>query len=96
MTNRADPRVLSECPAPTGTLASASFSSGYPVPATAQMPTQEALPGPVKRPSGLDANCSQPVLPESGLVGALALPVVAAGVGMIVAFLRRRGQRSAA
>ena len=94
-TNRADPRVLSECPAPTGTLISSSFSSGYPVPSTTQMPTQEALPGPVKRPSGLDPNCGSPPLPESGLLGAWALPVVAAGAGAIAALLGRRGQRTA-
>ncbi len=39
LTNLADPRVLAECPAPTGTLLSSSFSPGYPVPGTATMPT---------------------------------------------------------
>ncbi len=96
VTNHADPRVISECPAPTGTLASASFSSGYPVPATAQMPTQEHLPGPVKRPSGLDPNCNTAVVPESGLFGSWALPVAAAGAGAVLALLRRRGVRPSA
>ena len=95
ITNRADPRVLSECPAPTGTLASSSFSPGYPVPGTAQMPSQESLPGPVKRPSGVDPSCAPAVVPESGLLGAWALPVLAAGAGAVAALLRRRGQRTA-
>ncbi len=92
MTNRADPRVLTECPAPTGTLASSDFSSGYPVPASAQMPTQETLPGPVKRPSGIDADCGRPRSPRAALLGAWALPVVAAGATAVAAFLRRRGR----
>ena len=95
-TNKLDPRVIAECPGPTGTLLSTDFSPGYPVPGTAQMPAQEALPGPVKRPSGPDPNCPPDVVPESGLLGAWALPLAGAAVGAIAAFVRRRGQRDVA
>ena len=91
-TNRADPRVLSECPAPTGTLISASFSSGYPVPATAQMPAQEASPGPVQRPSGLAGQCQPATTAHSGLTGPWALPVLGGLALATAAFLRRRGE----
>jgi phospholipase C len=92
ITNRADPRVLSECPAPTGTLISASFSSGYPVPATAQMPAQEPSPGPVRRPSGLDGQCAPATTAHSGLTGPWALPVLGGLALATAAFLRRRGE----
>ena len=99
-TNRADPRVLAECPAPTGTLISASFSSGYPVPATASMPSQEALPAAVQRPSGVVACASGastatgPAVPvpntgaDSSWWAVPALGAAAAAGGL--AFLRRR------
>ncbi|MBV8300424.1 MAG: twin-arginine translocation signal domain-containing protein [Candidatus Dormibacteraeota bacterium] len=93
MTNRADPRVIAECPAATGTLASSSFSAGYPVPATATMPMQETSPGPVKRPTGLEGACPPSGVPEIGIPGALwALPVIGAAVIGVRSFLRRRGE----
>ncbi|MBJ7609384.1 MAG: twin-arginine translocation signal domain-containing protein [Candidatus Dormibacteraeota bacterium] len=92
MTNRLDPRVLSECPAPTGTLISSSFSPGYPVPEDPRMPTQERS-GPVKRPSGLTGERPPSALPESGLAGAWALPLLGALAVGAAAFLRRRGER---
>jgi phospholipase C len=90
LTNLADPRVLSECPAPTGTLVSSSFSSGYPVPATAQMPTQEPSPGPVRRPSGLSGQCT---VSKSGLTGVWAVPVLGGLALGAAGFLRRRGEQ---
>lgn len=57
VTNRADPRVLTECIV-TGTIGSldahtAAIAQGYPGPYSSAVPTQEPSPGPVKRPSGL-------------------------------------------
>ena len=90
--NRADPRVLAECPAPTGTLVSPSFSDGYPVPATASMPVQERSPAPVKRPSGL-SSCPPSTARMAGLSDAgWALPVVGAAALAGARFLRRRGE----
>jgi phospholipase C len=90
MTNRADPRVLTECPAPSGTLISSSFSSGYPVPATATMPKQEALATPVLRPSGV-TNCAPAVsVPESGVLASWMLPALGGAAALGLAFLRRR------
>jgi phospholipase C len=90
LTNRADPRVLTECPAPTGTLISASFSSGYPVPATASMPTQEALASPVLRPSGPVACTPAANVPEGGPLRSWVLPAVGGVAALGLAFLRRR------
>jgi phospholipase C len=101
LTNRADPRVLAECPAPTGTLLSSSVSPGYPVPGTATMPTQEPSPGAVQRPSGpvSSSRCSPPSTTVSGITpaahgdlirAAVALPT-AAIVAAIGSFLSRRG-----
>lgn len=56
ITNRVDPRVLTECviPLDIGSLdaTTAPIAQGYPVPPVNHMPTQEHSPGPVKRPSG--------------------------------------------
>jgi phospholipase C len=101
LTNLADPRVLAECPAPTGTLLSSSFSPGYPVPGTATMPTQEPSPGAVQRPSGpvSSGRCSPLGTTPSGVTAAgrgdlvsaaVAFPA-AAIVAAVGSFLRRRG-----
>jgi phospholipase C len=77
--NRADPRVLTECVStltPFSLIAQTeALPTPYPVPATNTMPTQEALPGPVHRPSGPvsgQASCTPTTRP-----GASAVPVVA-------------------
>jgi phospholipase C len=105
LTNRADPRVLTECPAPTGTLVSPSFSAGYPVPGTAAMPAQEPLPAAVQRPSGpvTAAQCatangtgSGPPVPSAGAhIDTNGLWAIAAGVAAVAALLLRRGRPKA-
>ena len=54
-TNRADPRVLTECFAngEPGQAFSTSVGAAYPLPATQSMPSQEPLRGSIRRPSGL-------------------------------------------
>ncbi|MHB8719148.1 MAG: phospholipase C [Candidatus Dormibacteria bacterium] len=89
-TNRADPRVLAECPTTAGTLASSSFSAGYPVPATASMPAQETFTGAVRRPSG---PCPATGVPEVGIPRELwLLPLAGAAAALVGAALRRRAQ----
>ena len=96
ITNRADPRVLAECPAPSGTLISASFSGGYPVPATAALPKQEPLPAPVRRPSG-NVACAPVTVPESGALGTTwLLPALGGAAALGLAFLSRRERHGAA
>jgi phospholipase C len=65
-TSNADFRTLDQCPLPAGSLAVATFESGYPVPATVPFPVQEASRGPVRRPSGVCAatvSTSPPLTP---------------------------------
>jgi phospholipase C len=80
ITNRADPRVLAECPSPAGTLATTTFDMGYPLPATTPMPTQEPLPpgATVRRPSG---PCAPADVPE----GIPPLGLAATGVALAAA-----------
>jgi phospholipase C len=78
--NRADPRVLAECPSPAGTLATPAFDQGYPLPAATPMPAQESLPAgaSVRRPSG---TCTTTVVPENvppwGVAAGVALAAAA-------------------
>ncbi len=59
------------------------------------MPSQEPLPGPVQRPSGIDPTCHAPAVSHSSAWGALILPALGAGAGLVANLLRRRGQRTA-
>lgn len=102
-TNRLDARVLAECPAPTGTLLSANFSPGYPVPGTATQPTQEHSAA-ARRPSGpvTAAECAAingvgVTVPATGAHDDLAralwgIPLLAAGGTALATFLRRRSE----
>ncbi|MFN2463206.1 MAG: phospholipase C [Candidatus Dormibacteria bacterium] len=62
----ADPRTLTECPLPVGSLAIASLNAGYPVPAEVPFPVQEASAGRVLRPSGVCAASTSTTPSASG------------------------------